>query len=190
MNKFLALTIVGFILIAGCVNQAAPSPTPGIETIAPTLSNGLAKMGDNVTVDYVLTLKNGTVVDTSLQAEAVKAGLPPRPSYEPFQLTIGAGQVIPGFEEAIIGMKVGQEKTVELPPAKAYGERKPEGIISVPKKTLAQNNITAEVGQGIALQTGQRGIITAVNETDATIDFNHPLAGQTLVFRIILKKIG
>ncbi|NUN11836.1 peptidylprolyl isomerase [Candidatus Micrarchaeota archaeon] len=150
----------------------------------------VVKVGNTVSVDYLGTLKDGTVFDTSIQAEAEKAALPERPTYEPLVFQVGSGQVIKGFDDAVIGMKVGDTKTVEIPSNQAYGEKRDDLLITVPLSQLEENNITAEVGLVLSTPNGLQGTILEVNQTDAKIDFNHPLAGQTLVFKITLKKIN
>lgn len=80
------------------------------------------KKGDTVRVHYIGKFQGGKIFDTSMIKEAQKAGLyNPSRDYKPLQVKVGAGQVIQGFEEALIGMKVNEEKEVTLPPAKAYG---------------------------------------------------------------------
>lgn len=83
-----------------------------------------AKNGDTVRVHYLGKFPGGKVFDTSLEKEAIKAGIHNRSrDYKPLELTLGTGQVISGFNDAIIGMKPGEEKTVTLPPEKAYGKK-------------------------------------------------------------------
>ena len=84
-----------------------------------------AQKGDTVAVDYVGTLDNGTAFDTSIKEEAQKAGLPLRDSYAPLEFTVGEGQMIAGFDNAVVGMKVGEEKNVHLTPSEAYGNQGP-----------------------------------------------------------------
>ena len=82
-----------------------------------------AQNGDTVSVHYVGKYPGGKVFDTSMKSEAVKAGLfNPARDYKPLQVTLGAHQVISGFEEALTGMKVNETKEVTLPPEKAYGK--------------------------------------------------------------------
>ncbi len=155
----------------------------------PTIPAAVVKANDTVSVDYVGTLENGTLFDTSLESEAKKAGLPLRSSYEPLAFKVGAGQMIPGFDAAVLGMKVGEEKTVTIPPAQAYGEPNPQDVVQVPLTQLQAGGIQTRVGVHVATRTGAEGVITAINAPNATVDFNHPLAGQTLTFRIILRGI-
>lgn len=87
------------------------------------MSEVSAQKGDTISVHYVGKFPGGKVFDTSMKAEAVKAGLfNPARDYRPLQVTLGARQVIAGFEEALIGMKVNETKEVTLPPEKAYGQ--------------------------------------------------------------------
>jgi len=82
-----------------------------------------AQKGDTVSVHYLGKFQGGQVFDTSIESEAKKHGLhSPARDYKPLQVTLGAGQVIAGFEEAIIGMAINEEKEVTLPPEKAYGK--------------------------------------------------------------------
>ena len=86
------------------------------------MSDILAQQGDTVSVHYLGRYPGGKVFDTSMKAEAVKAGLfNPARDYKPLQVVLGSHQVISGFEEALVGMKVNETKEVTLPPEKAYG---------------------------------------------------------------------
>jgi FKBP-type peptidyl-prolyl cis-trans isomerase 2 len=86
------------------------------------LSEPTAQKGDTVSVHYVGRFPGGKVFDTSMKSEAAKAGLyNPARDYKPLQIVLGAHQVIQGFEEALLGMRVNEEKEVTIPPEKAYG---------------------------------------------------------------------
>jgi peptidylprolyl isomerase len=138
-----------------------------------------AKSGDTVKVDYKGTLSDGTVFDSS------EGG-------DPIEFTLGNNEVIPGFEEAIIGMKVGETKTVTIPADKAYGQHKDE-LVFVVEKTQLPTSIEPAVG--LQLQStnsdGSTSIytITAVDDTTVTVDGNSPLAGKDLTFEITLREI-
>jgi len=138
-----------------------------------------AKCGDTVRVHYTGKLENGAIFDTSRDDE-------------PFEFTIGEGEVIPGFEKAIIGMEVGETKTITVPPDEAYGPRNEELIVDV-KKSILPENITPAIGG--QLQIPQKDgnpikvIISDINEDTVTLDANHPLAGITVVFDILLVAI-
>lgn len=139
-----------------------------------------AKNGNIVQVDYTGKLADGTVFDSSVGSE-------------PLEFKLGAGQVIPGFEKAVLGMKVGEKKTVTIPANEAYGPRRDDLVIEVPRDKLPAD-LTPEVGQ--LLETtrpdGGKTIVVITNVSDnntVTIDANHPLAGKDLTFEIELVKI-
>jgi FKBP-type peptidyl-prolyl cis-trans isomerase 2 len=145
-----------------------------------------AKKGDVVAVDYVGSLDDGTVFDTSIREEAVKANLTLRPSYSPLEFEVGAGQMIAGFDAGVVGMRVGQEKTIRIPPSEAYGEKRADAIVSVP---LANVPAGVKIGSKLSASNGATGTVIEVNATHVAIDFNHELAGKTLNFKIIMRKI-
>ncbi len=174
MKMILAALLAAFLL-AGCVSQTNGG------------SDLKAEKGDAVAVDYLGTLDDGTVFDTSIQSEAQKAGLPLRPSYEPLEFTVGAGQMIAGFDDAVLGMKEGDEKTVKLPPSQAYGEKRKDLIIDVPASQFG--NTTVQVGTKLQATNGMVATVVNVSNDTVTIDANHELAGQTLTFKIIMRKI-
>ena len=136
------------------------------------------KQGDVVKVRYVLTLEDGTVYYTS-------AGR------EPLEVTTGKGQLIPGLEEALIGMRVGDNKTVTVRPEKAYGQRRTDLVQEVSRDLLPEN---FEPVVGKQIQTTLAGtpvmvIITELTDSTVTVDANAPLAGKNLTFQIELLSI-
>jgi len=135
--------------------------------------------GDTVKVHYTGTLEDGTVFDTSVERE-------------PLALTLGQGLVIPGFEQAVIGMKVGESKTVDIPVEQAYGPYRDDLILVVERDELPED-LETEVGQQLQMSQADGSFIvvtiTEVSETTITIDANHPLAGQNLTFEIELVEI-
>ena len=139
------------------------------------------KKGDKIKVDYVGTFEDGTVFDSTEKHGA------------PLQFEVGAGQLIKGFDEAVVGMKVGQEKKITLKPADAYGEHNPQMLKEVPREQLPQDR-APEVGMGlyISLPNGARfpALIAKVSDKTITLDLNHPLAGKTLKFSIKVAEIG
>lgn len=139
-----------------------------------------AKEGDTVQVHYTGKLKDGTVFDTSQDRE-------------PLSFKIGEQRVIPGFEEAVVGMEPGDTKTEELPPEQAYGEHREDMVMELERDQLP-DNLEPKVGQQLQLrmQNGQEVpvVITELAEESVTIDANHPLAGKELVFEIELVEIG
>jgi FKBP-type peptidyl-prolyl cis-trans isomerase 2 len=139
-----------------------------------------AKTGDTVKVHYTGRLQDGTVFDTSVGSE-------------PLEFTLGQGQIIPGFEQAVIGMQVGESKTVTIPADQAYGPHRDDMVLEVERDKLPAD-IDPRVGMQLQMNQGDGGIIivtiTDVSETTVKIDANHPLAGQDLTFDIELVEIG
>ena len=139
-----------------------------------------AKSGDTVKVHYTGTLDDGTQFDSS-------AGR------DPLEFQLGGGEVIAGFEKAVEGMTVGDSKNVSIEPGDAYGQHHEQLVHEVPRSALP-DDLTPE--EGMALQAsnpdGQIAQFTviAVTEDTLTVDANHPLAGQTLNFRLELVAIG
>ena len=140
----------------------------------------LAEDSDTVKVHYTGILADGTTFDTSV-------------SSEPLEFTLGQGQMIPGFEQAIIGMQVGETKTFTIPTDQAYGLYRDDMIFEVARDELPAD-IDPRVGMQLQMNQGDGGImivtITDVSETTIKIDANHPLAGQDLTFDIELVDIG
>ena len=138
-----------------------------------------AQNGDIVEVHYTGTLENGTVFDTS-------------EGREPLEFTLGQGQMIPGFEQAVLGMKVGETKTVTIPADEAYGPHSDDMVQVINREELT-NIPNPEVGQQLyGSQPGGgtiTGTITNVTDTTITVDFNHHLAGKDLTFEIELMSI-
>jgi len=138
------------------------------------------KEGDTVKVHYTGRLQDGTVFDTSVGSE-------------PLEFTLGQGQTIPGFEQAVAGMQVGDNKTVTIPVNKAYGPRRDDLILEVSRVELPED---LEPNVGMQLQSIQPDgsalvfTITEVSDTTIKVDGNHPLAGQDLKFDIELVEIG
>jgi len=139
-----------------------------------------AKSGDTVKIHYTGRLQDGTVFDTSSDRE-------------PLQFNIGSGQVIPGFEDAVTGMTVGEKKTTLIPCAKAYGERNPSMVMAVDRKHVPAD-INPEVGQRLQVgsPSGELIAVTIIEVSDEkiTLDANPPLAGEDLTFDLELVEIA
>ena len=137
------------------------------------------KDGDTVKVHYTGKLEDGTVFDSSKEGE-------------PLELTIGAGNVIEGFEKGVIGMERGGSKTVTIPPEEAYGSMNEELVAKVKKETFP-GNITPVIGEQLQLKQQDGNIvnvtITQIRGDTVTLDANHPLSGKTLIFDIELVEI-
>jgi len=134
---------------------------------------------DTVRVHYTGTLDDGTVFDSSRKRE-------------PLEFTMGQGQLIPGFEKAVEGMKVGDSAVVTIPANEAYGELQQEMIVEVDRARFPAD-ISPEIGMQLQVQQpdGRPMSVTIreVSELTVTLDANHPLAGQALTFDIELVEI-
>lgn len=137
------------------------------------------KAGDTVRIHYTGTLDDGEVFDSS-------------EGREPLTFTVGAGQVIPGFDDAVLGMNVGDEKTVTIPAERAYGEHQDSLLMEVPRADLPADR-EPQVGDQLMIGTpdGQPFPVTiyALSDDSAVLDSNHPLAGEDLTFDIALVEI-
>ncbi|MFQ5572260.1 MAG: peptidylprolyl isomerase [Rhodothermales bacterium] len=135
-----------------------------------------AQTGHTVNVHYTGKLEDGTVFDSSKDGE-------------PLQFTLGAGEVIPGFEGAVLGLEPGQSRTATVLPEAGYGPRREDLIIEMSRDHLPSGH-QVQIGQHLQLRLGDGDqllvVITEVTETTVTFDANHPLAGQTLIFEIEL----
>jgi peptidylprolyl isomerase len=147
------------------------------------------KSGDYITVNYTGRLTDGTVFDTSIKEIAVESQVyKPQREYKPLGFVVGSGRMITGFDNAVVGMGLGEEKVVTIPPEEAYGPCRSELLIDIPQEDFANANITPVIGQKITSSRFE-GIITEISENNVIIDCNSPLAGETLVFTIEIVSI-
>jgi FKBP-type peptidyl-prolyl cis-trans isomerase 2 len=133
------------------------------------------EVGDNVKVNYTGKLEDGEIFDSS-------------EGREPLKFVAGQGQMIKGFDEAVIGMKKGEKKTITLAPEEAYGEFREDAKITVDKNQLP-NFENLVVGSQLMTNNGATGTIIEKSDQNAIIDFNHKLAGKTLIFDIEIVSI-
>lgn len=135
-----------------------------------------ANIGDIVSVHYTGRLEDGTIFDSSRDSE-------------PLEFQLGSGVVIEGFDQAVTGMEVGESREVRIAPEDAYGARRDEMQLEVPRSQFPEGLEPAE-GEMIGIQVapGQQAVarIASVADDTITLDLNHPLAGETLVFDIEL----
>lgn len=133
------------------------------------------KFGDTIQVEYTGRLEDGTVFDSSDRHE------------EPLEFRVGDGKLIEGFENAVVGMQIGEEKQVTIQPDQGYGPYNPDLVRDLPRKIFPEDK---EIQPGkvfiMALQNGKRipVRISSVEDERITVDLNSPLAGKTLVFTI------
>jgi len=163
----LAASGLAVMLIAGLILVSGCSKQPAV------------KLGDTVSVQYKGVLEDGSVFDQSKEGE-------------PLTFVLGADPMIPGFEKAVEGMKLNEEKMVTLPPEEAYGEWQETSVRKFPRSSLPED-LKPEKGMPIGMQspTGQqmRATIVDVTDEDVSVDMNHPLAGKTLTFTIKVVEI-
>ena len=144
--------------------------------------------GDEVSLAFVGRFEDGSVFITSDEAVARKHDLTEMRedgSFTPLSFTVCQGEVIEGLEETVVGMSVGEERTVTVPPAKAYGEYDSDRVREYnPEAFEAMVGQQPEIGLHVEAQNGLHGDVTAVSDEAVQVDFNHELAGKTLVFDI------
>ena len=138
--------------------------------------------GDHVSIEYEGMLENGEIVEVSSETG-------------PVEFEVGSGIMPPGFEQALIGMHEGEEKTITLAPEEAFGA-KDDNLLHTLNKSVFGDKIEPKPGMVLGMTLAKEGInqkipalVTAVNGEDVTIDFNHPLAGRTLFYKLTLKEI-
>lgn len=140
------------------------------------------KVGERtvVTMDYVLKYDDGEVIESSIE------------SNNPIQFVYGKGQILPALEQAILGLEAGDTKTVRLTPEEAYGEWKEEGVANIPRNQFPPD-ADVEVGMMFMMESEDGNsmpmTIVKVEGDDVTVDFNHPLAGEELIFDITVKDV-
>jgi len=147
--------------------QESSPPAPEAKAEAKTV-----EQGDLVAVHYTGTLEDDSVFDTS-------------EGREPLAFAAGAGDVIQGFDEGVLGMRVGQRKRVVIPPEAGYGPWKPELLTQVDRASVGDAIVVP--GMQVRVQTEDdlmEATITEVTDLELTLDFNHPLAGKILTFDI------
>ena len=168
----LAIAVLGLALVIGiaCGGGGGGDDEDG--------EIGQAQLGDTVKVHYTGTLEDSTVFDSSIDSE-------------PLEFTIGESKLIPGFEEAVVGMSQGESKTVEIPADEAYPYY--EELVLVVDRDQLPPDLQPEVGQQLQFQQEDGTIVTLtvidVSELSVTLDANHPLAGKDLTFDIQLVEI-
>jgi peptidylprolyl isomerase len=137
-----------------------------------------AKRGDTVRVHYTGTLENGEQFDSSR-------------GMDPLTFTLGEGAVIQGFDDAVDGMAIGESKRVTIPATEAYGARRDELTLRIPRSELP-TDLELEVGSQLRMEQGADSVVVTVRDMDegsVTLDANHPLAGEALTFELELVEI-
>jgi peptidylprolyl isomerase len=139
-----------------------------------------AKKGDTISVHYTGTFEDGKVFDSS-------------EGKLPLQFEVGKGEVIKGFDDAVLGMDVNEEKEITIKPEEAYGKREEKLVQHVPRAVFGENAYKLKAGVVLGLKDPSGRTINAsvadVSEDKVTLDLNHPLAGKTLKFKIKVVEI-
>jgi FKBP-type peptidyl-prolyl cis-trans isomerase 2 len=196
MKAILFIVLISLFLLAGCTSIESPTGNFGLDennldnnTIdvfldTNSLGNGVnnlsefekVKVGDNVSVHYIGKLEDGSVFDSSQ-------------GRDPLTFDVGAGQMIKGFDSGVVGMKIGETKTISIVPAEAYGEYNDSYVQEVPISAFGEvSNI--QVGMMVSAGNGAQGTIVAVDENTIKVDFNHKLAGKKLIFDVTIVSIN
>ncbi len=143
-------------------------------TTAAEEGDRVAQDGDLVEVHYTGTLDDGSEFDSSV-------------GRSPLEFVVGSGQVIPGFDDAVRGLKVGDSRTVRIEPTDAYGEYDPSFVLEFPADSAPEG---LQAGDRVTLNNGQPAVVLEVTDEIIRIDANHPLAGEALTFVIELVGIS
>ncbi len=167
-----ALMLCGLLAATGCGKKGNRRDSGKQSAVAE--SKLVVEVGDRVQMQYRGTLDDGTVFDES-------------PAEQPLEFIVGGGRLIPGFGDAMIGMKLNEEKIVAFTPEDAYGEWD-EGKIMYLSRDDLPDGYKPEEGMGIGLQDGTGrpvpGTIVLIGQDSVKVDLNHPLAGKNLTFEI------
>ncbi|WP_394740159.1 FKBP-type peptidyl-prolyl cis-trans isomerase [Natronococcus roseus] len=152
--------------------------------------------GDSVTIEYTARFADGPVFDTTDEQVAEETGLVehlPDREFEPLTFAVGDSELIEGVTDALVGMDEGEEKTVTIPPEKAYGERRDDRVIEHNTvefdRMLESEGRSLEMGTRIETKDGSVGEVTHIDPEIVRIDFNHELAGETLEFDLEVLEI-
>jgi len=138
-----------------------------------------AKLGDRVTIQYIGTLDNGYLFDSA-------------DSDNPLSITLGQGEVFPALETAIVGMKIGSAANIEIKAADAYGPRRDENLLRLPRSQFpAERELNLGDKLSLAFADGEERLmrVIKIEEAEVTLDANHPLAGLDLTFALQLDHI-
>jgi FKBP-type peptidyl-prolyl cis-trans isomerase 2 len=186
-NILVLVLLVSILTLPGCFKKNTPAPmdTTNTEKTADVVADAnVVAAGDTIVVNYVGKFEDGKVFDTSLEAVAKESDLyNEMRTYEPLSFPVGAGQMIPGFDKGVVGMKKGEKKSITITPAEGYGEIREDLVQKLPLSGFQGAGIEPKVGETYNFQVAQ-GKVLKVEGQEVTIDFNHFLAGKTLVFDI------
>jgi peptidylprolyl isomerase len=149
-----------------------------------TENSRTVKKGDYLLIDYVAKFEDGTVFDTTSKEKAIEAGIYDKEKeYSPLFFRVNTGQVIKGIDTGVLGMKEGEEKTLQISSEDAYGVHKEYLVQDIPLFRL-ELGVPPEVGKKIVTPSGREVKVLKSTEKSATLDFNNELAGKTLILEI------
>jgi FKBP-type peptidyl-prolyl cis-trans isomerase 2 len=172
-SAVLVIAMVLVLVSSGCVRDREDSDLNIIDDNDDSMS---IKEGDTVKVSYEGKLEDGTVFDSTEKHGG-----------NPLEFVVGAGQMISGFDNAVVGMKKGEEKVIRLEPSEAYGEHNPQLVQILPKTNVPEETKVGDV-LGMMMPNGQQmpAKVIRVTEENITVDLNPELAGKVLIFTIKL----
>lgn len=138
-------------------------------------------MGSQVWLHFSVALENGNPIDSTFE------------SGDPVNLTMGDGNLLPGFERVLMGLQAGDKRTAVLGPEEAFGEHNPDNIQRIDANLFMAGDGLPEVGVLMEFEDKSKatlpGLVTEVSDTEVVVDFNHPLAGKTVVFQVEVAKV-
>ena len=135
------------------------------------------ELGTKVTLHFALVLEDGDVIDSNFETA-------------PATFTVGAGNLLPGFESTLIGLENGDEREFTIPPEEAFGQHNPQNVQRVDRSNFDQQEL--EVGAMFSFQNGDGelpGVIIEFEDEEILVDFNHPLAGKNIIFQVKIMDI-
>ncbi len=152
----------------------------------------MVKDKDKVRVDYIC-MEDNTVIGTSIKKFAKESNIYDKNfKYEPLTFQVGKDEVIPGFEKVVLGMQIGEEKTVAIAPHEAYGHYDKKLVKRYPRVLFEQQGVELEPGIKLNLQLRSgtlKASVLELDDKDVVLDMNHEYAGKTLIFKVILREI-
>lgn len=135
--------------------------------------------GTRVTLHFALTLEDGTLVDSNFEGD-------------PAVFVVGDGSLLPGYEQALFGLNEGEEATFEMPPEKGFGQHNPDNVQTLARSDFAPD-MELEPGLVVSFADASKselpGVIIRVEDDIVLVDFNHPLAGHTIAFSVLIKSV-
>ena len=138
------------------------------------MNDKVVEKGDTIKFSFIGRFEDGSVFDSS---------------DEPITSTIGAGKLINGLDNGMMAMSEGEEKTLEISPEQGYGVEDPSLVSAIPRNAFKENNLEPEIGMMLNTPKGKCHV-TGISEKDVEVNFNHPLAGKTLIFDVKVEEIA